>query len=135
MIPFGSDQFSTVSIPGKVSDMTNKTRADIQPAWKSQLDERKSCRCTVPEAQQSCEVKVGTNILSASLVNESEGGFAVLMHGVGDLRVGRKVQLHTSLGWSTVRVVHIEKVAGPKDAASEGDPCFRLGLKKRGRFF
>jgi len=96
-------------------------------------DERRSCRCMVPQARQSCELKVGANVLSASLVNESAGGFAVLTDRLDGLKVGKKVELHTNMGWFTVRIVYINKVARPENAAPECDCWFRLGMKIKQR--
>ena len=88
---------------------------------------------TVPQARQSCELKVGANVLSASLVNESKAGFAVLIDRLDGLKVGKKVELHTNMGWFMVRIVYISKVAPPRDAAPECDSWFRLGMKIKQR--
>ncbi len=96
-------------------------------------DERKSCRGTVPQARQACELKVGTNLLSASLVNESKDGFSVLLDRLDGLKVGKKVELHTNIGWFVVRIVYISKVTPPKNAAPGCDSWFRLGMKIRQR--
>jgi hemerythrin len=45
-----------------------------EPVGKPRRDDRKSCRCTVPKERQSCELKVGANVLSALLANESKHG-------------------------------------------------------------
>ena len=87
----------------------------------------------MPQARQSCELKVGTKVLSASLVNESKGGFAVLIDRLDGLKIGKKVELHTNTGWFTVRIVYINKVAPPENAAPECDSWFRLGMKIKQR--
>ena len=51
------------------------------------------------------------------------------------LRIGKKVKLHTDMGWLTVRTVYINKVARPENAAPECDSWFRLGLKEARSFF
>ena len=42
-------------------------------------DQRKSFRCTVADTCQRCELKVGSHLLPARLLDESAGGFAVLV--------------------------------------------------------
>jgi hypothetical protein len=98
-------------------------------------DERKSCRSTVPPARQSCELRVGANISSALLANESKHGFAVLIDRLDGLKVGEKVELHTDMGWFKVRIVYINKVTQPENAALNSDSWFRVGMKKARRFF
>ena len=95
-------------------------------------DERKSCRCTVPQDRQACELKVGANVLLALLVDKSAGGFGVLVDRLGGLKTGEKAELHTDMGQFTVRIVHIREVALPKDTAL--DTCFLVGMKKARRF-
>ena len=76
-------------------------------------DDRKSPRNRVPDARQSCELRVGNDVLPALLVNESRGGFAVLIDRLEGLECGKKVKLHTDMGWFKVRIMHTEKVAPP----------------------
>ncbi len=111
-------------------DLTERAIDDTPPGETRSRDERKSRRQKVPQERQQCQLKVGTNVLSACLVNKSERGFAVLIDGRNGIRVGQKVHLHTNLGWFKVRVVYLTEVALPKDAGtgnSDGGPCFRLG--------
>ena len=96
-------------------------------------DERKSGRCKVPPARQACAVKVEGNVLTASLENDSKDGFAVLIDRLDLLKVGKKVELRTEMGWFVVRIVYINQVARPKDAAPECDSWFRLGVKIKQR--
>ncbi|MFZ1933447.1 MAG: hypothetical protein WCB27_24545 [Thermoguttaceae bacterium] len=96
---------------------------------KQRRDDRRSNRCNVPPARQSCELKVGANVRSASLVNESKDGFAVLTDRLDGLKVGKKVELHTDIGRFTVRVVYIQNVVPPRNAAPECESWFRVGMK------
>ena len=102
---------------------------------KPDQDKRRSSRRTIPIARQSCELKVGVRILSALLVNESHGGFAVLIDRLDSLTVGKKVELHKDIEGFMVRIIYINKVARPKDAATKCDSWFQLGLKKIGGSF
>jgi hypothetical protein len=114
-------------------DPTCKEMTDTTTLSKLGLDDRQSCRCTVPQARRPCELKAGANLLSASLVNQSEDGLAVLIDRLDGLKVGQNVELHTDSGWFMVDVVYINKVAPPKDAAPECDSWFRLGIKIKQR--
>jgi uncharacterized protein YbcI len=107
---------------------TGRTTAGKKPLAKSGRDSRKSRRYIVPPARQSCKLKVGGKVLSASLVNESQGGFAVWTDRLHCLKTGEKVRLHTDKGWFTVRVVYVKRVAKSQDTK------LRLGLKKVGGF-
>ena len=102
---------------------------------KQRRDDRKSSRCTVPPARQSCELKVGADVFSALLANESKHGFAVLIDRLDGLKIGKKVELYTDIGRFEVRIVYINKVAQPENAALNSDSWFRVGMKKARRFF
>jgi hypothetical protein len=104
-----------------------------EPPAKRGQEERRSCRCTVPKERQSCELKVGDSVLAALLANESKRGFSVLIDRLDGLKVGEKAELHTLWGWFKVRVVFINSVAPPEDAASECDSWFQVGMKVRQR--
>ena len=61
-------------------------------------DDRKSTRNQVSKARQSCELKVGTGVVPALLVDESRGGFAILIDRLEGLKRGKKAKLHTDMG-------------------------------------
>jgi hypothetical protein len=98
-------------------------------------DERKSVRSQVPEARRSCELKIGADVLPALLVDESRGGFAVLIDHLDGLKSGKKAKLHTDMGWFQVRIVYIRKTARPSFSNSKSDTWLRLGLRKKRSFF
>lgn len=93
-------------------------------------DDRKSCRYAVAPSQRPCRMKVGTDVMWASLADMSEGGFAVLVDHLDGLRVGQTVELETDMGCFTVRITYINEVAYPKGVASGRDFWFRVGVKK-----
>ena len=68
------------------------------------IDDRRSCRRTVPQVRQSCELKVGSIVLSASVVNESKTGFSVLIDRLDGLKAGKKVEFNTNRGGSRFRL-------------------------------
>ena len=112
---------------------TDNAATGTEPFAKRGRDERRSGRCTVPQARQSCELKVGTNVLSGLLANESKHGFAVLIDRLDGIKIGEKVELHTEWGWFKVRVVFINSVASPEDAAPKCASWFQVGMKVRQR--
>lgn len=114
---------------------TDEAVTAMKPTAKPSRDKRRSSRRTMTMARQSCELRVGARVLSALLVNESHGGFAVLIDRLCWLEVGKKVELHTDMGWFMARIIYINKVARPKAAASKCDSWFQLGMKKIGGCF
>ena len=118
---------------GSKDKPTGNAATGTEPLAKRSQEERKSGRCTIPKERQSCELKVGDNVLSALLVNESKRGFAVLIDRLDGLKVGENVELDTQWGWFKVRVVFINRVAPPEDAAPECASWFQVGMKVRQR--
>jgi hypothetical protein len=96
-------------------------------------DDRRSSRFKVPQARRSCELKVGDNLLSALLVNESKDGFAVLVDRVDSLKARKTVELHTVRGSFLVWIVYIKDIVRPKDTATECGPWFQVGLQIKQR--
>jgi hypothetical protein len=113
----------------KPQTTANKTITGSKSIAKSSIDDRKSHRYTVPQEHRSCELKVGGNVLSAALVNESKTGFAVLIDRLDGLEVGEKVELNTDMGRFTVQIVYVSEVA-PPEYATQCKSLFRLGVKK-----
>jgi hypothetical protein len=127
--PTGEDDTSEESF-SPLTDLANDVITCSKLRWQPSREERKSDRCPVPQSRQSCEVKVGASVLSASLVNESQSGFGVLIDRLEGIKAGKKVELHTKTGWVTVRVVYVKKVAAPRNTTSKSDAWFWLGMKK-----
>jgi hypothetical protein len=98
-------------------------------------DDRKSLRNTVPEDRQSCELKMGATLSPAMLLDESRGGFSVLVESREGIKTGRCCKLHTDAGWFKVRVVYIKEAARPRHLTSGSECWFRLGLRKARSFF
>jgi hypothetical protein len=105
-----------------------------KPVAKKNRDERRSRRCPVPPDRQACELKIGSALLSAYLLNESEGGFCVVIDRLEELKTGDKVTIQTDAGTFTVRIVHIQQIVPPDGAPADSDSWFRLGVKKASRF-
>ena len=97
-------------------------------------NQRTSFRCTVAESRQDCILRIGQRALPAKLIDESVGGFAILVDELAGLENEQTAELATDAGSFTVRIVHISKVT-PTDiniAADRETPCFRLGLVRLG---
>jgi hypothetical protein len=108
----------------------------LQPsAGKKSLgrEDRKYPRFKVPKERQHCELKVGPNVYSASLLDESKDGFGLLVDCPMELKVNQKAEIHTYQGWFKVRIVHLNPTSPPKDmdTAANSDSYFQLGMKKR----
>lgn len=87
-------------------------------------DQRQSFRCRVNDGRTECWLKVGSQTISARLLDESTGGFAVQIDEPGGLNSGDTALLLTDAGWFSVRVVSIVEQPAEPDAA----PTYRLGL-------
>jgi hypothetical protein len=108
-------------------------RAEIQstcPSSGSSAYDRRSCRWPVPPAGQACTLKVGNNVLSASLVDKSRGGLSVLVDHLAGLTVGDEVELNTAIESCVVQVIYVRKALRPADTPPEHEMWFRVGLKK-----
>jgi hypothetical protein len=99
-------------------------------------EQRKWFRCAVAKSCRSCELKIDSNVLPATLVDESAGGFSVLVGRPPGLFVGQTADLHTYVGRFRVRVVNIVRARPPKDIvttpAAKQNPWVRLGLSRLG---
>jgi hypothetical protein len=107
----------------------NEAPAGPEPVAKPSREDRRSPRSSVPLARRSCELRIGSEVLPALLMDRSAGGFAVVIDRIDGLKAGKKVELLTDLGRFKVKVVYINKVARPKDVPIQSDVWFRLGLK------
>jgi uncharacterized protein YbcI len=119
----------TPSIVASKEEPTDEAIAGDGPLAKLHRDGRKSRRFVVPPARQSCELKVGGKVLSALLVDESQGGFGVWADRLEGLKAGENVKLRTDKGWFTVRVVYVKEIVKSQDTK------LHLGLKKANGFF
>jgi hypothetical protein len=115
-------------------DLTEEAESGPQTIAKPGREERKSVRVLVPQARRACQLKVGSSVLPALMVDRSASGFAVLIDCLDGLKAGKKVELNTDAGHFKVRIVYINKAARPKDAPTASDSYFRVGLKKARSF-
>ena len=101
------------------------------------LDNRRtSFRCLVVNARSPCTLRVGEDELPVGLLDESAGGFSVLVDRPPGLSVGQTAQLRTDSGWFEVRVANIREVVAPEGengVRPKGpNSCFRVGLLRLG---
>jgi hypothetical protein len=99
-------------------------------------NKRKSVRCTVTKARQYSTLIVGERKYPVQLIDESLGGYAVLINGFPGMRVGDVARLQTDWGLFEVRLARIARVESPLDNESPkaGEPgsWHRLGLCRMG---
>ena len=100
------------------------------PAVKPSAHDRASPRHPVPSARRFCELRDGTSVVPASLENESDSGFAVMVDRLYGLEAGKMIELRTDEGWLPVQIVYVQEVAKPLDADGAWGLRFRLGLKR-----
>jgi hypothetical protein len=100
-------------------------------------EQRKSFRFKPTPDRQACQLNVGTCKLSATLLDESAGGFAILVDRLAGLSVGQMAQVHTNMGWFNVRVIHLSEVSAVNVAelldvaiVDPQEPWYRLGLSR-----
>ena len=102
-------------------------------------DRRGSFRCPVADSRMGCVLQVGAKRVPGRLLNESAGGFSVLVGGPLDLGVDQTAELHSDSGWFEVQVAHVMEASPPeggdaKSSEEEPGPWFRLGLRRCARF-
>jgi hypothetical protein len=98
-------------------------------------DQRKSFRCAVVADRRFCELKIGETVSPAKLVDESAGGFSVLVQFPTAPATDQPIEIHTVGGWYHARIVHVQESKPEDDEASEGTDSgtwFRLGLHRLG---
>ena len=98
-------------------------------------NQRRSFRCKVVDAGRLCQLIVGADVLSARLLDESAGGFAVAVDRLAGLEVGQTAELRTDTGHFSVRVANVAETTPSEDAnapAEEQHRSFRLGLMRLG---
>jgi hypothetical protein len=98
-------------------------------------DQRQSFRCRVADSRQACALEVGASIVPGRLLNESAGGFSVLVDHLSGLSVDQTATLHTDSGRFGVQVMHVAETAAPpgansQDSEDEPSPWFRVGLRR-----
>ena len=74
----------------------------------------------MPASRRRCELKVGSAVLPATILDYSEDGFAVLFSGDPPATKGR-VQLHSKQGWFDCRVAYVKRIVRVADPGA-ADP-------------
>jgi hypothetical protein len=92
---------------------------------------REWCRFLVVDNCRPLELRVGDEVLPAKLLDESAGGFGVMVDRLAGLEVGRTAELFTNAGRCIVRVVHVTRIAPPECGSAAGETPgvqYQLGL-------
>jgi hypothetical protein len=97
-------------------------------------DQRKSFRFPATSVSPPCELRVGEETASARLMDESAGGFSIVVGGLSQELTKQKAQLLVKGVWYNVDIVHVQEIIPPEDEAELIDrgPWFRLGLRRLG---
>jgi hypothetical protein len=74
-------------------------------------EQRKSSRRAILASRMHCELKLGSLLLPAVLLNESHDGFGVLVGGPPNIFTSRRAQFHYDCDWFDCRIVHTVEVA------------------------
>ncbi|MEN6458968.1 MAG: hypothetical protein ABFC63_08560 [Thermoguttaceae bacterium] len=103
--------------------------SDAKSNWEPEREERRAPRYSVCEAESACEVKLGSQVYPARLLNKSVGGFALLVACPKRPAVAQLASLRTDDKWLPIRIVHVTQVVHSNDAHLLGDssPCYRVG--------
>jgi hypothetical protein len=102
----------------------------------SMQNQRNSNRSVAARERSRCELMLGSTLLPAMLLNESQGGFAVLVGGVPSISANQKIKLRCQRGWFDARIVHTGEVVPTKaiaeasvfeeEEAVEGDEIMKI---------
>ena len=99
-------------------------------------DQRSSFRCLVAESRRQCALRIGEETLPAWLLDESAGGFSVLVDRPLNLETEQTILLQTDSGWFNVRVTSTVETPPPEDCevvdSEKPTEWFRLGLQRLG---
>ncbi len=98
------------------------------------LARRKSFRCPLADADFDSELRIDQERYPVAVVDESSGGFGVLVEGAPPLRPDDSAWLRHRSGWSEVRVVHVRPeestLSESPDGRGPAPQRTRLGLKR-----
>jgi len=103
-------------------------------------DQRDSLRCPVETTRQACEITIGTVRYPARLLDESAGGFAVLVRLPLGAPLRREAVLGVDNHWFRAGIVHASEITAveesernaasvPTESADDG-VWYRLGLRR-----
>lgn len=99
-------------------------------------NQRSSFRCPVTESRQNCTLQVGGDQYAGRLLDESVGGFSVLLEKNPNLEIKQTTLLQTDSGLFNVRVMYLAEASPPIGSRLlETDvptQWFRLGLERVG---
>jgi hypothetical protein len=94
-------------------------------------NDRKSSRLPTSTERVPCELMLGSVVLPAMLLNESQKGFGVLVGGIPSISNNQRAHLHNYRGWFDCQIVYvlevlprttaIYKAAGVYDEVEESD--------------
>lgn len=94
-------------------------------------DRRRGCRFVSADPRFDSVLLVGRREIPAGIVDESSGGFCILVGQAAGVEVEAVVRLRTKTGCYEVRVANIQRVSNDDQPPSEVQPeAYRLGLQR-----
>ncbi len=106
-------------------------------------EQRKNPRRVPAKPTFACDLKLGSQVLPCLVLDESPGGWAMLVTGLPEVLQNQAVAVRDERGWYTARVVHSRPVLASAFLASEeittdenelaraGELWLRLGVQRR----
>ncbi len=95
-------------------------------------NKRRSYRFPVSDGQEAAELTVRRRRYMVQLVNESSGGFAVLVDQDLRIKPNDKLELLTNMGRIEVRVAYVSELPPKANQKNSKDRPFRIGLERLG---
>lgn len=96
-------------------------------------ERRRSYRCPLIGPRRLARLRIGDVEFDAEVLDESPDGFAVVVAGTPDCRVGQNLLLHIAAAWVEVRVMHLRALPSIPSEDSESPPTgggMQLGLMR-----
>jgi hypothetical protein len=103
-----------------------------RPQHQSNPERRGSYRCPIGGARRQGHLRIGKGLYAVELLDESVGGFAVVLDHAPDCEVGAKLLFEIASTWVEVRVISLESQEPTTEPSSEnvGKTYTRMGLMR-----
>lgn len=109
-------------------------------------DQRKFPRIATLRPRPTCAVKLGNGVVSGLILDESKGGWAILITDRPAIQTGQAIVVRDERGWYAAKVMHVEPILATSFLASrsewdigeenrhlsatEGELWLRLGVQR-----
>lgn len=89
-------------------------------------NQRKSSRHPVLASRSRCELRLGSLLVPAMLVDESTDGCGVLVGGLPRISANQRAQFRNDRGWYDCRIIHAMEVASTQAISESVVPCAEI---------